>query len=138
MHEFCGPFMKKLLENHVRIFQAYIPCILLTLDHKVFWLLHIYLLWKISIQKSSCNIHLMHLEIFNGYNCKHNSNWFHLCNGERGFIIINSFNLCKSHQMNLVPCHKAIGIIFDLEDPFATHWSVTKWMRSKYPSLIVL
>jgi hypothetical protein len=42
----------------------------------------------------------MHFEIFINYNCKHNSNWFHLCNRGKGFMKINIFNLCKcpSHQ----------------------------------------
>jgi hypothetical protein len=41
----------------------------------------------------------------------------------KGFIEINTINLCKSlgHQTNFVPCHKAINTIFDLEDPFAAH-----------------
>jgi hypothetical protein len=52
---------------------------------------------------------------------------------EKKFIEINIFNLCRSpsHQTSLVPYHRATDIIFDLEDPFATHWFVIEWKKSK-------
>jgi hypothetical protein len=82
----------------------------------------------------------MHLEIFNGYSWKHISNQFHLCNRGKGFIEINTLNLCKSlnHQTSLMFWHKVIGIIFDLEDPFTIQWFIIRWKRNKYPSFIDL
>jgi len=65
----------------------------------------------------------MNFKIFNGCYYKHNSNWFHPCNKGKGFIEINTFDLCKSlgHQTNLVSCHKSMNIIFDLEHAFEIH-----------------
>jgi len=46
--------------------------------------------------------------------------------------------LANKQTLCLAICITINTIIFDLEDPFATHWFATKWERSKYPSFIIL
>jgi len=59
----------------------------------------------------------MHVKILNPCDCKYNLNWFHLFNmGELGLIEINTFKFWEYFgcQMNFMPCHKTINIIFIL------------------------
>ncbi len=79
---------------------------LVKLTHKIFTslvheplrLLHVNLLFKLTIKKCNFHVHLMNFHVFQGCQCKNTTNRCKLCDRHKSFVVIHFIGLGKTSR----------------------------------------
>ena len=100
---------------------------------------HIDILREMPIEKDIIYIKLAKASLAIEGNAKHNTDGDEIYQGTESLIKANARLLVKSfrNKVSFIPCNRAIGILFDVKQPFIAHYIQPKSRGNQNPSTVL-
>ena len=101
-------------------------------------LLHIDLLGEMPVEKGVTNIKLAKALLAMKCNVEHSMDDDGFDHGTKSLMKINTRLLVKafSNKLSFIPSNRAIGILFDVKNPFVAHYVLPQAQGNERPSVV--